>query len=58
MCLPHDALKTRLTLLNGGHHASPQEIGWLQLMNEIYTLNFAVKGVVYFLVFPESVQPE
>lgn len=53
MCLPHDTLKTRLTLLNGGHHASPQEIGWLQLMNEIYTLNFAVKGVVYFLVFPE-----
>lgn len=53
MCLPHDALKTRLTLLNGGHHATPQEIGWLQLMNEIYSLNFAVKGVVYFLVFPE-----
>lgn len=53
MCLPHDALKTRLTLLNGGHHATPQEIGWLQLMNEMYTLNFAVKGVVYFLLFPE-----
>lgn len=51
--LPHDALKTRLTLLNGGHTATPQEIMWLQLMSEIYSLNFALKGLLYFCMFPE-----
>lgn len=53
ICLPHDALKARLILLNGGHTATLQEIGWLRLMSEIYAINFGLKGVLYFIIFPE-----
>lgn len=53
ICLPHDALKTRLTLLNGGQNTTHKERDWLQLMNEIYSLNFALKGLLYFCMFPE-----
>lgn len=53
LCLPHDFTKTRLTLVEGSNHGTLQEVLVFQLFGEIYTVNFAYKGLFCFITIPE-----
>ena len=41
-CVPYDSLRSKLTMINT---ANEDERSWLQLLHEIYSINFAYKGL-------------
>lgn len=53
LCLPHDILKARLNLLYGAHEVSLEERLWLSVFQEIYTINFAYKGLFCLICVKE-----
>ncbi|OWF44710.1 hypothetical protein KP79_PYT06915 [Mizuhopecten yessoensis] len=53
LCLPHDFIKTRLTLVEGSSLSTIYQQLIFQLLSEIYTVNFAYKGLFCFIAIPE-----
>ncbi|XP_069108559.1 uncharacterized protein [Argopecten irradians] len=53
LCLPHDFIKTRLTLVEGSSLSTLYQQLIFQMLSEIYTVNFAYKGIFCFIVIPE-----
>lgn len=51
LCIPHDFLKAKLTLFNDVNATEIDRIVLLYL-DEIYSLNFSIKGLMCLLLFP------
>lgn len=51
LCVPHDVLKTKLTLFNPSTATETERVVLL-FLDEIYFLNFSIKGFLCFALFP------
>ncbi|KAL3882582.1 hypothetical protein ACJMK2_028912 [Sinanodonta woodiana] len=51
--IPHNILKVRMTFMNGNYTVTIDDRLLLKLFEELYTINFAYKGCLYFTCLPE-----
>lgn len=52
LCVPHDILKAKLTLFNDQNASPNDERIALLFLNELYNVNFSLKGILCLLLFP------
>jgi hypothetical protein len=53
LSLPPYVIKARLTFMDGPVAFTWTDALWLKLFEELYKINFAYKGLVYFILLPE-----
>lgn len=53
LSLPHNVIKSKIAFLNGDYIVTPEDSTLLKLFEDLVIVNFALKGLAYFLLLPD-----